>query len=96
MKEYTNTQPEFSKSIQVVETTDPAHADNINAATRQLLQNTLSNRAVIGRLLGYSYDSDRGRVVCMLPVDFDNGKLTVPDGMGRFDGEDRLVLEAAI
>lgn len=95
MKEYTNAAPEFSPSIQVVETTDPAHADNINAATKQLLQNTLSNRAIISSLLGYSYDSDRGRVVCMLPFNFDNGKLTVPDGMGHIDDE-CLVLEVAI
>lgn len=95
MKEYKNTSPVFSPAIQIVETTDPAHADNINMAPIQLLQNTLSNRAVIGRLLGYSYDSDRGRVVCMIPFDFDDGKLTVPDGMGHFEDE-CLVLEVAI
>lgn len=95
MKEYKNTNPAFSQSIFVVETTDPAHADNINVATTQLLQNTLSNREVIGKLLGYSYDSDRERVVNMLPFNFDNGRLTVPDGMGRFDKE-CLVLEVTI
>lgn len=42
MKEYTSSAPVFSGSIQVVETTDPAHADNINAAPKQLLQNTLA------------------------------------------------------
>ena len=41
MKEYTSANPAFSESINIVETTDPAHADNINAATTQLLQNTL-------------------------------------------------------
>lgn len=95
MKEYKNSSPVFSPAIQIVETTDPAHADNINMAPTQLLQNTLSNREVIKKMLGYSYDSDRGRVVNLLPFDFDNGKLTVPDGMGRFE-EERLVLEVAI
>lgn len=41
MKGYTSTEPVFSNSIQIVEATDPAHADNINEATKQLLQNTL-------------------------------------------------------
>lgn len=41
MKEYTTTAPVFSDSIQIVEPTDPAHADNVNMAPKQLLQNTL-------------------------------------------------------
>ena len=41
MREYTNSEPVFSKSIQIVETTDPAHADNINMAPKALLENTL-------------------------------------------------------
>lgn len=45
MKDYTNTAPVFSESIRVTETSYPAHADNINAAPEQLLQNTLVNRA---------------------------------------------------
>ncbi len=49
MKEYTNTAPEFSPSIQVVETTDPAHAENINAATKQLLDNTFFNYKEIAK-----------------------------------------------
>lgn len=41
MKNYTNDSPHFSESISITETTDAAHADNINAAPKQLLQNTL-------------------------------------------------------
>lgn len=41
MKEYTSKSPTFSDSIMVTEVTDPAHADNINAAPKQLLQNTM-------------------------------------------------------
>ena len=41
MKQYTSKSPTFSNSIMVTEVTDPAHADNINAAPKQLLANTL-------------------------------------------------------
>ena len=41
MTNYTNTNPVFSSSIPVVEITDAAHADNINASAKQLLQNDL-------------------------------------------------------
>ena len=47
MKPYTESEPVFSESIQVTEPTDPAHADNINAGPKQLLQNTLVNRKEI-------------------------------------------------
>ena len=42
MKAYTVENPVFSDSIMVTETTDAAHADNINAAPEQLLGNTLA------------------------------------------------------
>lgn len=41
MKSYKPDSPAFSGTIQIVETTDPAHADNINAATKQLHDNTI-------------------------------------------------------
>lgn len=44
LREYTTSSPAFSDKINIVETTDPAHADNINAATKQLLENTLKLR----------------------------------------------------
>lgn len=50
MKEYTKTNPVYSPKIKVVETTDPAHADNVNAAPKQLLENTMANRQSIERL----------------------------------------------
>ncbi len=46
---------------------------------------------IIARLLRYSYDQDNSRITNLLPFDYDNGKLTVPDGMGHFD-DNRLVL----
>lgn len=39
MRDYSNDNPQFSSSIQIVEVTDPAHADNVNAAPEQLVQN---------------------------------------------------------
>lgn len=95
MKEYKNTSPVFADAIQIVETTDPAHADNINMSPIQLLQNTLSNRELIRKMLGYSYDSDRGRVINLLPFEFDTGTLTILDGLGKFEDE-RLVLMVTI
>ncbi|MCD8150611.1 MAG: hypothetical protein LUE92_13845, partial [Clostridiales bacterium] len=41
MKEYTSDSPQFSDSITIPETTDTNHADNFNAAYKQLHQNTL-------------------------------------------------------
>lgn len=65
MKDYTSSNPEFKAVIKVVEPTDPAHADNINASVKQLLQNTMANRADIadaviiakGRCTGYVFDT---------------------------------------
>jgi hypothetical protein len=45
MKDYRNDNPEFSDTIKIIEETDTNHADNVNAATRQLLQNTTSLKA---------------------------------------------------
>ena len=50
MKDYTENAPVFSPKIRIAETTDPGHADIINAAPKQLLQNTLCNQKEIGQL----------------------------------------------
>ena len=41
MKDYTNSSPVFSDTIQVLEEGDPGHADNVNVTTEQLLDNDL-------------------------------------------------------
>ncbi len=41
MKEYTNSSPVFSDTIQVLEEGDPGRADNVNVTTEQLLDNDL-------------------------------------------------------
>lgn len=56
MKEYTSDSPVFSESINITEPSDPAHADNVNAAPMQLLQNTLHNWMdirTLGAITGY-------------------------------------------
>lgn len=50
MKKYISSNPEFSNEINIVEPTDPAHADNVNAAPKQLLENTLVNKGDIEEL----------------------------------------------
>ncbi len=47
MISYTEKKPVFSESIQITEPADRAHADNINAAPKQLLQNTMANKTEI-------------------------------------------------
>ncbi len=47
MKSYTKTDPVFSKSIKITEVTDAGHADFINEAPKQLLENTLVNHEEI-------------------------------------------------
>lgn len=92
MKDYTNKNPVFSRTLEIAEESDPAHADILNATSMQLMQNTLSNRDLLNTFMRYSYDSDRKCVVQMLPFDCDNGTIKIPDGMGRVSGN-VLILE---
>ncbi len=50
MKPYTNTEPNFSETIEITEVGDPGHADYLNAAPKQLLENTLVNKSDIEEL----------------------------------------------
>lgn len=86
MKDYTSNEPTFSSKIQVVETTDPAHADNINAAPKQLLQNTLANRQVLEGLFGFNYEGN-GLLNNILGCVRDGETLIIPAGMGVVEGE---------
>lgn len=94
MKDYTSVEPVFSSVIKVVETTDPAHADNINAATKQLLQNTIANRNVLNGLFGFTYEGD-GLLCNLLGCLRDGDMLIIPASMGRVDG-DTLYLASGI
>ncbi len=50
MKDYTSDSPVFSETIQIPETTDTNHADNINHAPLQIFENTLVNEKNIAEL----------------------------------------------
>ena len=65
-------------TIQITETSDPAHADNINAAPMQLLQNTLVNQKEIDELKKGSNE-----------VEFDDSGTgtDIPGGGGEKPGE---------
>lgn len=52
MKEYTPESPVFSDKINIVETTDPVHADYTNAAPKQLLANDLALKKDVDVLKG--------------------------------------------
>lgn len=62
MKKYIVDNPVFSDSIDIVETTDPAHADRINQAPKQIFENTLAlkrqvdGNGVVIDLSGSEYD----------------------------------------
>ena len=48
MKDYTSKSPVFSEKIRILDTSDPGHADMVNEATEQLLQNTLVLKEMLG------------------------------------------------
>ena len=56
MKEYRSPDPKFAESISIVETTDPAHADNINFPVKQIFENTLVNHENIDDLQDFVND----------------------------------------
>ena len=62
MKSYTSNNPTYSSSIQEVETSDPAHADNINAAPEQLLQNDLVMKQTLDGLAALGLSVENGKV----------------------------------
>lgn len=103
MKDYTNSSPVFSESIRITEPSDPAHADNVNAAPKQLLQNSLANREEICKLqakldsllalvCGYSYNRNEKKIISLCPHDYVDGKLTFPEGAASLDGS-KIVLQ---
>lgn len=87
MKTYKTSTPEFKDSVEIIETTDTNHADNVTAADIQNFQNTLSNRALLRSLINFVYDSDSESIISALPADFDNEKLTIRDDMASVSGE---------
>ena len=62
MKSYSPDNPAFSNSIQEVETSVPAHADNINAAPEQLLQNDIVMKQTLDGLAALGLTVENGKV----------------------------------
>lgn len=86
MKDYTSGEPAFSSVIKIVETTDPAHADNINMAPKQLLQNTIANRNVLNGLFGFTYEGN-GVLYNILGCSLDGETLIIPASMAAVEDE---------
>ena len=61
MKKYKNDNPEFSSEIDIVEVTDPNHADNINKTDKEVFENTLVNRQDIQQLEKNKVDKVDGK-----------------------------------
>lgn len=93
MKDYTNSNPQFSETIRVVENTDPAYGDNIALASKQLLQNSLVNRNTISSLFGFVYDKSFEMLVNYLGCWLSESKDTVfiPDYIAKLEGETIIV-----
>jgi len=49
MKDYKVSAAEFTETIKIVEASDPAHADNINFAVKQIFGNTVANKETVGK-----------------------------------------------
>ncbi len=86
MRDYTSGEPVFSPIIKIVETTDPAHADNINMAPKQLLQNTMANRKMLNGLFGFTYEGN-GVLCNILGCSLDGETLIIPATMAEVEDE---------
>ena len=58
MTTYTSDSPVFSSSLPITETSDPAHADNINAGPKQVFENTLVLKKILGSVLEVPLPAD--------------------------------------
>lgn len=94
MKEYRSASPEFSDAIKVLGTDTPNHAEAVNAATRQLLDNTVALRNEMACNLLYLPDAvnansagcaswQGGRFTCNIPsedITVWSGEIDLPEG----------------
>lgn len=78
MKSYTNTNSTFSNSILIIEEgVDVNHADTVNVATKQLLENTLVLESRLGTETGHSIElsMDKSTYVMTLSLKSSSGKV---------------------
>lgn len=85
MKDYTVERPTFHTSIEVTETTDTNHADNINAAPKQLLENTLVLASIIGGMLDVTVVDGTLCLPVALDVLCSGGTLVLPEGAAQIN-----------
>lgn len=96
MKRYTESNPVYSDSVMITETTDMAHADNVNAATKQLLQNSVIDHASITLLLEQMAETNRileqivSTGVITAPMILDNGDYLVTEAGDELMAEIKL------
>lgn len=58
--EYTTETPVFSDKLDILETTDPGHADILNPINKRIFENTLYLRGKMNEYIGSTDDSDSG------------------------------------
>lgn len=84
MKEYTNTDPEFSDKVTILETTDTDHADNFNRFVKQLYENDMCLKNAVNKC-------EKTAVLTAgqtnVTFNFDEGSIT---------GDSRIRIEASV
>ena len=90
MKTYKTSTPEFKDSVEIIETTDTNHADNVTAADIQNFQDNDDYTVDIasGVRCGFAwmnFDGVLGNKTLRQAID--NGKLTIRDDMASVSGE---------
>lgn len=73
MKQYTNNDPSFSESVEILETTDTNHADNFNVATKKLMDNTLALKKEVEAAKEESHDFVDDTTGKKVKMGIDNG-----------------------
>ena len=91
MESYTSINPKFSSSINIVETTDPVHADLVNAAPKQLLENIL---VLLGRLNEHLNDKNNPHNITAENINaIAKSALGVADGVAKLDKDGIVPVE---
>ena len=92
MKDYTPEVPAtFCDTIQIPETSDPAHADIINTPTKQIHQNTMVNQLLIAGMFGFRYDEEFRLIANPLSCHVEGDLILIPKMLAEYDPETRLL-----
>ncbi len=82
MRNYSNDNPVFFDSIELLETTDTNHADNFNASTKKLYENTMVNhkkitKDVLSTLEEVTANTDSSMIAGALAVKELSGRMGI-------------------